>query len=142
MIDLLRNEWEYSQREMLMEVYDDRIRELVYFLNLLEGYESYLDEDSGLLLGKKEEDSWENEHQKKQEGFTWSRNPVTKTYSLNLQKNSKTSSILTGSLYLDEMKGLCEQDVQIKSAERFMIKLIGIVEFVQQQKTNEEESND
>ena len=138
MIDLLRNEWEYSRRRMLMEVYDDRIRELVYFINLLEGYESYLDEDSGLLLGKKEEDSWENEHQKKQEGFAWSRNPVTKTYSLNLQKNSKTSSILIGSLYLDEMKGLCEQDVQIKSAERFMIKLIGIVEFIQQ-KTNEEE---
>lgn len=138
MIDLLRNEWEYSQRRMLMEVYDDRIRELVYFINLLEGYESYLDEDSGLLLGKKEEDSWENEHQKKQEGFSWSRNPVTKTYSLNLQKNSKTSSILIGSLYLDEMKGLCEQDVQIKAAERFMIKLIGIVEFMQQ-KTNEEE---
>lgn len=141
MIDLLRNEWEYSRRRMLMEVYDDRIRELVYFINLLEGYESYLDEDSGLFLGKKEEDSWENEHQKKQEGFSWSRNPVTKTYSLNLQKNSKTSSILIGSLYLDEMKGLCEQDVQIKSAERFMIKLIGIVEFMQQ-KTNEEESND
>lgn len=139
MIDLLRNEWEYSQRKMLMEVYDDRIRELVYFINLLEGYESYLDEDSGLLLGKKEEDSWENEHQKKQEGFAWSRNPVTKTYSLNLQKNSKISSILIGSLYLDEMKGLCEQDVQIKSAERFMIKLIGIVEFMQQKKTNEEE---
>lgn len=139
MIDLLRNEWEYSCREMLMEVYDNRIRELVYFINLLEGYESYLDEDSGLFLGKKEEDSWENEHQKKQEGFTWSRNPVTKTYSLNLQKNSKTSSILTGSLYLDEMKDLCEQDVQIKSAERFMIKLIGIVEFMQQQKPNEEE---
>ena len=141
MIDLLRNEWEYSRRRMLMEVYDDRIRELVYFINLLEGYESYLDEDSGLFLGKKEEDSWENEHQKKQEGFSWSRNPVTKTYSLNLQQNSKTSSILIGSLYLDEMKGLCEQDVQIKSAERFMIKLIGIVEFMQQ-KTNEEESND
>ena len=139
MIYLLRNEWEYSQRKMLMEVYDDRIRELVYFINLLEGYESYLDEDSGLLLGKKEEDSWENEHQKKQEGFAWSRNPVTKTYSLNLQKNSKISSILIGSLYLDEMKGLCEQDVQIKSAERFMIKLIGIVEFMQQKKTNEEE---
>lgn len=139
MIDLLRNEWEYSRRRMLMEVYDDRIRELVYFINLLEGYESYLDEDSGLLLGKKEEDSWENEHQKKQEGFAWSRNPVTKTYSLNLQKNSKISSILIGSLYLDEMKGLCEQDVQIKSAERFMIKLIGIVEFMQQKKTNEEE---
>lgn len=141
MIDLLRNEWEYSRRRMLMEVYDDRIRELVYFINLLEGYESYLDEDSGLFLGKKEEDSWENEHQKKQEGFSWSRNPVTKTYSLNLQKNSKTSSILIGSLYLDEMKGLCDNEVQIKSAERFMIKLIGIVEFMQQ-KTNEEESND
>lgn len=138
-MNLLRNEWDYTLNEMLMEICDERISELVHSINEIEGYESYLDKDSGLFLGKKEEDSWENEHQKKQEGFAWSRNPVTKTYSLNLQKNSKISSILIGSLYLDEMKGLCEQDVQIKSAERFMIKLIGIVEFMQQKKTNEEE---
>ena len=139
MMNLLRNEWDYTLNEMLMEIYDERISELVHSINEIEGYESYLDKDSGLLLGKKEEDNWENEHQKKQEGFAWSRNPVTKTYSLNLQKNSKTSSILTSILFLDEIKGLCDNEVRIKSAERFMIKLIGIVEFMQQKKTNEEE---
>ncbi len=126
-----RNEWEYTRNEMLMEKCDERIGELVHSLNEIEGYKSYLEEDSGLLLGKKEEDSWEDEHQKKQEGFTWSRNPVTKTYSLNLQKNSKTSSISTSLFFLDEMEGLDEKAVQIKSAERFIAKLIGIIEFLE-----------
>ena len=127
----LRNEWEYTRNEMLIEKCNERINELVHSLNEIEGYESYLEEDSGLLLGKKEEDSWENEYQKKQEGFTWSRNPVTKTYSLNFQKNSKTSSISTSLFFLDEMGGLDEKEVQIKSAERLITKLIGIVEFLE-----------
>jgi hypothetical protein len=127
------NDSEYTAHAILMRGLHSSIEEIVYSLNCLSGYECYLCEDGACQLGKEEdEDSTSNAYQAKQKGFTWNLNPVTFSCFLVLQdltdiKHTVCSSVL----WPDQWHGKSPEQQKEEIAQRFLAKLLGIEEFLE-----------